>query len=337
MVEFSGEVGAPVALGEGGIDGVLEIVGVAVAFAAEVEPGVGVLVGEERRVVDEGAVAVSDDGAAVPGVPGVGGEGFFGSADAEEVEAEEFAVAVPAVRDETGFGAPAVGEGGAVVKGPLPVDAGVEFVDEVGDLRVAEVFAGEEGAFEEEGGVDRGGFAVPGAFAGGDFDEVVDPAAFVVDVVEDEAESEAGATDGFVAGEPVAVGGDAPGGEGEAGGGDAGGCVGAGAVDRGAIAGEAGDGVGVFLEVAEGAELEVVEEGGVFDGEDCGGRGGGRKRDAWRGCGDEGEAGGELGDEEPGGAEFAAGARFFQVSGTRVCHGYFIGRRRAETQEVSSK
>ncbi len=49
-----------------------------------------------------------------------------------------------------------VRERGAVVEGPLPVDAGVEFVGETGHLGVAEVFAGKEDSFEQERGVDRG-------------------------------------------------------------------------------------------------------------------------------------------------------------------------------------
>jgi len=102
--EARGLVGAPLALGEGGIDRVAPVVGVVVVTAAEIEPRVAVLVGEERGAVQEGTAGVVDHGLAAPGVPGVGGEGIGRGAEAEEVHAERLGVAVPAVGQEAALG-----------------------------------------------------------------------------------------------------------------------------------------------------------------------------------------------------------------------------------------
>ena len=56
-------------VGAGGGDGVGEVVGVGVAFAGKVEPGMGVLVDEERVAPADVGVGAEGDGWAGEGAP----------------------------------------------------------------------------------------------------------------------------------------------------------------------------------------------------------------------------------------------------------------------------
>lgn len=97
-------------------------------------------------------------------------------------------------------------------------------------------------------------------FVGGDVDEVVELVVFVVDVVVDEVEDVVGVGDGFVVCELVVLFVDVLGGEGEVGGGDVGGGVVVGVIDGSVVVCEVGERIGVFVEIVEGVELEVVEK-----------------------------------------------------------------------------
>jgi len=65
-------------VGAGGGDGVGEVIGVGVAFAGKVEPGVGELVDEEGVAPADVRVRAEGDGWASEGAPGVGGDGMGG-------------------------------------------------------------------------------------------------------------------------------------------------------------------------------------------------------------------------------------------------------------------
>ena len=134
-------------VGAGGGDGVGEVVGVGVALAGEVEPGVGELVDEEGIFAADVGVRAEGHGGAREGAPGVGRDGMGRRTDGEEIEHHQFGVVVPASGDEAGFGTPAHGEGFAAVEHPGPVDAVVELRGEVGDFGIVEVGAcGEDAA-----------------------------------------------------------------------------------------------------------------------------------------------------------------------------------------------
>ena len=263
-------------VGAGGGDRVLEVVGVVVALAGEVKPGMRVLMDEERIAAgDEVEGAIADFGAG-EGVPGAGWDGVSAGADGEEVEHHELAVVVPAGIDEACGGVPAHGEGGAAVEHPGPLDALVEAGGEVLDTTVVEVGAAGEDAAEEDGGVDRGDFAPAGGFAGGDVVEVVEEAVLVLHVVEVEVErGEDLALDG-VGGDVALFVGDAKSGEAEACGSDGGGgalvAIAGGAAVDGAIEDLAGFGIGLLGEVEAAALLHFHEEGVVFGGEAFGWR-----------------------------------------------------------------
>src|SRR5207249_4233444 len=103
------------ALGERGAARVLEVVdaerpGGGIADAAEVDPDVGILVAEERPEGDPlAAVPLRDAIGAAPRCPRAVGQWVRRRSEAEEVEDHRLAVAFVGVRQEAGFGAPAVG------------------------------------------------------------------------------------------------------------------------------------------------------------------------------------------------------------------------------------
>ena len=166
-------------VGAGRGDGVGEVVGVGVALAGEVEPGVGELVDEEGISSADVGVRAEGHWGARKGAPGLGGDGMGGRTDGEEVEHHQFGVVVPACGDEAGLGTPAHGEGLAAVEHPWPVDAVVELCGEVGDSGVVEVGACGENAAQQDRGIDGRDFAVDQRLAGFDVVEVIEEAVLV--------------------------------------------------------------------------------------------------------------------------------------------------------------
>ena len=145
---------------------VLEVVDPALAHGSvldlpEVDPDVGELVGEERSRVE---VLLPVDllpriGRRPRGI-GAGRDRMRRRGEGEHVEQERFVVALPAVRQESAFRLPAMGESQATVQGPLPVDALPDPAHELPDptLRLGrsiEVHGRREGAGDEKGAVDR--------------------------------------------------------------------------------------------------------------------------------------------------------------------------------------
>ncbi len=66
---------AEAAMDVGGDDGILKIIGVAVALAAEIKPGLRVLMHEQRRERADVADAIIFENGPLPGVPGFGRSG----------------------------------------------------------------------------------------------------------------------------------------------------------------------------------------------------------------------------------------------------------------------
>lgn len=102
-------------------NGIFEVVGVMVALAAKVEPGMRILVNEERCIRADIAQSFVVEDRTPPGVPGSRGNGVSAGTNAEQINQHEFAIGVPAVRQKTVLGSPAVGNGAAAVEHPEPV------------------------------------------------------------------------------------------------------------------------------------------------------------------------------------------------------------------------
>ena len=163
---------------------VLEVVDPPVAHegildAAEVDPDVRELVGEERARVEE--LVIVDAPPPVGGGPGgiaLLGERVGRRPEAEHVEQHGLVVAMPAIGEEAALRRPAVRDGGPAALRPAPVDAAVERVGERADLvlvgRLAiEVGGGGQHARQEERRVDGRELAPPGATARLHVEEVV--------------------------------------------------------------------------------------------------------------------------------------------------------------------
>ncbi len=151
----------------GGAPRILEVVEalaphVGVLEVAKVDPGVRVLVAEERR---EGQVLVALEigpGASVgrgPGVPGRGLDRVGGRAQGEQVDDHRLVVARPVVAVIPVLGRPAHGDQGLSHLERVPLGRGVELLGELADLALLRVVAvevalAEERAGEEERGVD---------------------------------------------------------------------------------------------------------------------------------------------------------------------------------------
>ena len=123
------EAEKPVRLGGG--YGVLEEVGIGIAFPAKVEPGLRILVGEERIVPGDVLQPLILDHGPRPGFPGVGGYGVGRRPNREQVDHHELAVVLPAGGEEATFRIPAHGERLAAIEHPRPVNAFVDLRREV--------------------------------------------------------------------------------------------------------------------------------------------------------------------------------------------------------------
>ena len=129
-------------MSEGGDAGVLEIVSVAVAFAAEVYPGVRRLMNEERSGrADVAQVAVFVDRPG-PRFPGRCRNWMCRRADRQQIHSLQLRVGVPARLEETRFGLESVVECCAAVQHPFPVHTFVDLGGELADRLGIEVSVG---------------------------------------------------------------------------------------------------------------------------------------------------------------------------------------------------
>jgi hypothetical protein len=155
------KVHAERAMSERRSDGVFEIVDVVAAIFAAVaivDPGVRVLMHEERHA-DRGEVSLAfvTITIAPQRVPRCGGDRMHWRSNREHVKNRVFAVSVPARFQKAGLRFPAVREQGLVtVEHPAKVDAFVDSRGEPHDLRVGgEALPGGEHTCEQQRGVDR--------------------------------------------------------------------------------------------------------------------------------------------------------------------------------------
>ena len=104
--------------------------------AAEVDPGVRVLVHEQRIGRAHVRERLELHRRPRPGAPGGGGDRVGGRADAEQVENHQLAVVIPAPRQEAGLRLPAVRQHArAAGEHPGEVDAPVDGVGQPDDVR----------------------------------------------------------------------------------------------------------------------------------------------------------------------------------------------------------
>ena len=140
---------------EGSDAGVLEIVSVAVAFAAEVYPGVRRLMNEERSGrADVAQVAVFVDRPG-PRFPGGCRNWMRRRPDRHQVHALQFGVGIPARLQESRFGLQSVVEARATVQHPLPVDALVNLGGELANGIGVEIGAGVQDPEQQQRCVNR--------------------------------------------------------------------------------------------------------------------------------------------------------------------------------------
>ena len=254
------EADAEEAMSFGGDDGIGEIIGIAIFLAVEIEPGVGILVDENRGKRANVVELLEFEFGAIPGVPGFRGNGVAFGAEAEKIHHHQLTVGVPSGFKEAAFRMPAVSESEIAIEHPVPIDAPDDLRGEILDFVVIEMAAASEHAAIEERGIDGGDFAFEGALASVHIDEVIVKAVDGGKFIGEIAESGADALDDFGAVEIIALIGDGKGGETETSGGDAGEIAGVGAVGAGAVFNQARDGAGLFPEEADGAAGDFVEK-----------------------------------------------------------------------------
>src|SRR5262249_8820731 len=138
----------------------------ALSPAAEIDPGVRILMMEQTRAVQVGVVAVGEE-IAPPGVPGVRRYGMCRRSDGQEIQDQMLTGGVPTVLEKTVFRQPAMRQGGFTIEHPGEVDTLVNPGGEPHNLRVmAELLARGKDAGHQQRGIDGGQLAARPALAG---------------------------------------------------------------------------------------------------------------------------------------------------------------------------
>ena len=135
--------------------------------------------------MDEQRIGTADVGVVLEGhhrtrprTPGLHRNGMRGGGNAEQVQDHQFAVVIPAPRQETGFGLPSLRQLAARAgEHPGEVDASVDRIGRPDDRGIRfEASPHREHAGEEQRRVDRRQLALPRARAGAHVHEMVEPA-----------------------------------------------------------------------------------------------------------------------------------------------------------------
>ena len=152
---------------------ILKIIGVLVALSAKIEPGLGILVNEERRVGADVTNGVEFESGSLPRVPGLRRERMGRGTQAQQVHHHHFAVAVPAILQESAFGSPTVGKNAGVFGKPVPIDAIKNLLGELAYLGMLEILPAGENSTKQNGSIDGRHFRLPQSFTGADVGPVV--------------------------------------------------------------------------------------------------------------------------------------------------------------------
>ncbi len=195
---------------------------------------------------------------------------------AQHVQQQRLVVAFPAVAQEAAFGRPAVRDRAAPVLSPLPIRTAVQRVGQgaqflfVGTAGV-EVHRRRERAGQQEGGVDGGQLALPGAAPAAHVEKVVVEALvsggvglWAVRAVPEESQRRQRAQGRCAARHEAAFDGDGVAGKGQAGGGNAGRPV-----RRVLVEHQAVGGIRFMQEVAERLALQIFQPGVGAGGHPC--------------------------------------------------------------------
>ncbi len=134
----------------------MKIVGVGVAQVSEIDVGVGELVDEELRSLDEMEIRIGAHRGPGPRIPIRNGKRPLDRAHSEKTEHRRLRVLVPAVTGEPLLVVPSHRDSLAVVEEPLPVHVMDQAVDQERDLRVREILARHDGTGKEQPSVDGG-------------------------------------------------------------------------------------------------------------------------------------------------------------------------------------
>src|SRR5207302_1002297 len=110
------------------------IIGVAVALAAEIKPGLRILMDEQWRERTDVADAVIFKRRTFPSIPGLWFQGMHWRSQPQQIHHHHFAVVVPAIGQEAALRGPAVWQQRRILGEPGPIDATVNAVSEVGDF-----------------------------------------------------------------------------------------------------------------------------------------------------------------------------------------------------------
>src|SRR5580698_4888132 len=132
-------------------DRIIEVVCVSVLLVAKVEPGVRILMSEERIVSADVGVSLKTDGWAREGVPGTCRDWKSRRANGEQVNHHQFAVSVPPGGQEAALRSPPHRECGAAIEHPWPVHALVDLRGQVLDLRILEILPAGKHTAQQDG------------------------------------------------------------------------------------------------------------------------------------------------------------------------------------------
>src|SRR5580700_4517941 len=116
--------------------------------------------GEERIVSADVGISLKSDLRTRKGIPGTCGERESWRANGQQINHHELAVSVPAGGKKAGLRGPALGEGGAAIQHPGPVDTLVDLSGKTLDLRILKILPAGEHAAQQDGGIDRRHFGV---------------------------------------------------------------------------------------------------------------------------------------------------------------------------------
>src|ERR1700734_3023586 len=91
----------------------------------------------------------------------------------QQIHHHHFAIAIPALRQKSAFGSPAVREDAGVFGEPVPIDAVKNLLRELAYLRMLKILPAGKNAAKQNRGIDRRYFRLPQSFASTDVGPVI--------------------------------------------------------------------------------------------------------------------------------------------------------------------
>ena len=244
----------------GGDRRVLEIIRVAIPLAAKIEPGLRVLMHEQRRVGPDVAQPVVFKRGALPRIPCVRRQGMRRRSQAQQVNHHQLAVVIPAIGQESKLGRPAVRQKNGVFREPAPIHAGENLRCQPGDLRITKMLPGGKHAAQQNSRVHRRNFRVPDPLAAGDVGPVEKESAVRGHLPRQEVKRDDHSIACFFVGHPAALLADTQRRQAEAGSRDAGHDAAVGAVGFRPVFHQSGVGMALLPEIKETCLFNFIQE-----------------------------------------------------------------------------